>query len=284
MLVDVWKKTVEAEIIDNTDNLANFFLACRSGTAPSLWSMVEIVFNEIEKVTGDCNLAPLKTSCFAADKHSCNPYHNEHHSREVTLLTSLMLLKHLRDGNESGFGARDARNLIMAAVVHDLGHDGGSNTIDGIHHPLRLERRSFNLAANLWRGQDVTKEDLHFIHACIVPTDISKSSKGVSPRDFLIKIFNGSSVKAGVYGNKLWRNAAAMLSDADLAISGALSPEMFAVNSMILEEETKGAVPATNASAKYFLNTVLSSFPLSSEGGSLLKNGYNRVRASVFGE
>lgn len=283
MLMNVWNDVVVENGASNTERLANFFLACRSGANPPLWNMVKTVFNEIEKTTGSIQLAPLKTACVEAEKHSNNPYHNEHHNREVTLVTSLLLLKHITDGNEDGFTARDARNLIMAAAVHDLGHDGGGNIVNGVHNPLRLELQALNLAANLWKDQDVTKEDLRFIQACIEPTDISSSEKIVSPRSSLVETFNGASSKASVYNNKMWRTAAAMLSDADLAISAALSPDLFAVNSMMVEEETKGAVPATKASAKYFLDRVVSPFPLSSEGRVLLKTGYNKVRASVFG-
>ncbi len=280
MLVNTWDDIVKNKEGNNSELLTSFFLACRSGASPSLWSMVKTVFNEIEKNIPDTvSLAPLATACMAAEKHSDNAYHNEHHNREVTLLTSLMLINHLRDGNKAGFTARDARNLLMAAAVHDLKHDGGSNVVDGVHQPLRLEKQSLRIASALWKGQDVNKEDFNFICSCVAPTDISSAADKESPRLNLVKAFNKVS---GAKNMKL-HIAAAMLSDADLGPSGGLTPEMFAVNSMLLEEETKGAVPATKGSAQYFFNNVLTSFPLSPEGGNLLESGYNNIKDSVLG-
>ncbi len=284
MLIDTWNDIVKNEA-NNTERLVSLFLASRSKAKPSLWGMVKTVFNEIENNVSDTvSLVPLESACTAAEKHSYNAYHNEHHNREVTLLTSLMLIKHLRDGNEAEFTARDARNLLMAAAIHDLNHDGGSNMVDGVHRPLRLEKQSLKSAASLWKGQDVNEEDLLFIYNCVVPTDISSSAEKVSPRSSLEDAFNNASTKQNIYSKNLkLRTAAAMLSDADLGVSGGLTPKMFDINSMILEEETNGAVPATKGSAQYFFNNVLTSFPLSFEGGVLLKIGHNKIKNSVLG-
>jgi len=284
MLKTVWEDLVKANERNNEEYLARFFLACRSGERPSLWSMVEASLNEASVLLGESvDSKPLEKACNAAEKHSANPYHNEHHNREVTLVTSLLLINHIRKGNKAGFKIRDARNLLMAASIHDLGHDGGSNTVNGTYYPLRLEMNSFRLGEILWQGLDVNKEDLNFIRACIIPTDVSKPKDGVSPHSVLVEKFNKESSKPNIYDNPLVKEAAAMLSDADLALSAALSPEFFAINSIMLEEETKGAVPANKNSAKYFLENVAGNFPLSTEGRFMLKNGYNKVKTAALG-
>lgn len=276
MLIDIWKNIVEKQNND-TEELANLFIAARTMPNPPLWDMVKPVLDKITDKLGEVDLTPLKISCKAADKVSKNAYHNEHHNREVTLLTSLLVLKHLNEGNKAGFKARDARNLIMAASIHDLGHDGGSNTVGGVYFPMRLEKQSVKLAVKLWQGMDVTNKDLDFIKTCVATTDVSCPKDGVSPRSKLVKSFNKVSAKPN-----LAREAAAMLSDADLAISGALSYDLFEANSMLVEEETAGAVPFNKGSAKFFLGNIMDSFPLSGSGRNYLGNSYNNIKKWVF--
>jgi len=275
MLMDQWRQLVKKP---EAEALAEFFLACRNEPRPpALGELVLVAFAEIDPdLTLD--LTPLMTACAAAEAPTQNAYHSHHHNREVALTTALLTLHHMRDGNDAGFTPRAARNLVMAAAVHDLGHNGIGNTVDGVHKPLYLERQSLKLAAKLWQGQDVTKEDMRFITGCITPTDVSKKAGGKSPRDHFRDAFNNVAGAPCIYKNKMWREAAAMLSDADLAISGALSPEMFAENARVLSDETGGKVPASPGSAKFFFEQVAPGFPLSSAANDVLGESYKRVK------
>ena len=74
------------------------------------------------------------TACVLGEVDNPLPYHNNLHFKKV-----LLQLLRLIEAN-GGFSANDIALMLMAACVHDLGHDGDTAEAG------RLERRSFDIA------------------------------------------------------------------------------------------------------------------------------------------
>jgi hypothetical protein len=76
------------------------------------------------------------------------PYHNNLHYKKVLFQTARLIAMHnnIYEGTDQTFNCKKIGMLMIAACIHDLGHDGRGNTIKGVFEPGRLERRAFKLA------------------------------------------------------------------------------------------------------------------------------------------
>lgn len=72
--------------------------------------------------------------------------------------------------------------LMIAAAIHDLGHDGSSNISDHHHYEFaRLEQRSFAMAAPLLRGAGADEALLEDVRMILMTTDVSPFGDPISP-------------------------------------------------------------------------------------------------------
>lgn len=75
------------------------------------------------------------------------PYHSNMHYRKVLLQLIRLVVHHneIYAGTGKVFSDRDICLLLSAACIHDVGHDGRGNTVEGVHERARLETRSFDI-------------------------------------------------------------------------------------------------------------------------------------------
>jgi hypothetical protein len=89
------------------------------------------------------------------------PYHNRQHFCEVMLAANYV-------GLLGGLPADERGELLLAALIHDFGHDGGTNH-DGA---FRLERSALDLAAPYLDRVGVSKDTRQAIAAAVLATEI----------------------------------------------------------------------------------------------------------------
>jgi hypothetical protein len=96
-------------------------------------------------------------------------YHNVGHYAEVAA-SNIFLLQHV----PHHFSQHQQYMMTTAAIIHDLGHDGTTNTVDSVHQRYRLEEKSLTLAAPVLR-KNFAAQDVEFIRHLVHATDISKA-------------------------------------------------------------------------------------------------------------
>lgn len=89
------------------------------------------------------------------------PYHHCHHFCDVVLSAHYI-------GLLQAFTDETLRLLMLAALIHDIGHDGGVNA----DHPFRLERQSMALARSYLDRAGVSDTERESVAAMVMATDV----------------------------------------------------------------------------------------------------------------
>lgn len=96
-----------------------------------------------------------------------NPYHNAHHILEVLLNAHYLGLRNDAFATHVRLTPQDHGRLYLAAIIHDLDHDG---TMNGDER-FRLERRSLDHAGPELERAGVPAEDRKAIQTMVLATD-----------------------------------------------------------------------------------------------------------------
>ncbi|MCC6598164.1 MAG: hypothetical protein IT559_05200 [Alphaproteobacteria bacterium] len=99
-------------------------------------------------------------------------YHNNDHLRKVLLQTIRLISAHNRiyAGTDRLLTKKQMAHLLIAACIHDLGHDGAGSA----GSPGRLERQSFALARPYLLAAGFSeKTDLEALEIMLLATDVS---------------------------------------------------------------------------------------------------------------
>ena len=111
------------------------------------------------------------------------PYHNNLHFRKVLLHAARMADTHnkLFKNSIGSLTHQDIAKLIVAACIHDLGHDGSSNIVDRKYIMARIEKRSFTYAQPFLEQSRVSSEILGDISIMLIGTDTAPFGDPISP-------------------------------------------------------------------------------------------------------
>lgn len=111
-------------------------------------------------------------------------YHCNEHFRKVLLQVVRTVFVHNRiyGGTPRALDKRQTALLLIAACIHDFGHDGLGNTVRGVFEPGRLERLSFELARPYLVAAGLDDEaDLSALEVMLLATDVSPLGDPTSP-------------------------------------------------------------------------------------------------------
>ncbi len=103
-------------------------------------------------------------------------YHNNMHYRIVLLQIICLVVRHnnIYADTANAFDKKQIAMLMIAACIHDLGHDGRGNTVDDVHKVGRLEKRAFQLARPYLIAAGLNDETiLDDIQTMVLCTDVS---------------------------------------------------------------------------------------------------------------
>lgn len=214
-----------------------------------------------------------------------NPFHNNRHFLEVFSFT-FMIGQHALDYGR--MDERDFARLLSAALIHDYKHDGGTNTVNGVHYPFRLELLAFDSARDKLALAGAGRVDLKIIEALVMATDVSQPQdlpNMISPADSVKKYVTSGDAFFLHPGLMILKNPkladmAMMLHDADIGASATLSRSFCEMSSGYLADEWGIEAPAGFSSG--FIEHVCQKRLFSTSGYTLLQPHMDRV-AREFG-
>lgn len=192
-------------------------------------------------------------------------YHGNEHYRKVLFHAIRLIAAH----NAMFTKADPARllnkgqiaELLCAACIHDLGHEGGDNLRDGVYTPGQMEQLAFDIARPYYEALGLDRDRMGEIETMVFCTDITFFAGDNSPCIRMKKIYkhyfwgdNSEDVSMMMMG-KLRRyednphliQMAMMLHEADVGTSAGLSYEHTVKETINIIEERglKTAGPGT---------------------------------------
>jgi hypothetical protein len=112
------------------------------------------------------------------------PYHNNLHFQKVLLHVIRLVAVHNNKifmGTPCSLEHIDIAKLIIAACIHDIGHEGTGNIVDHKYHLAMIEKRSFSYAYPYLAAAGLDEEMLEDIKVMLITTDVSPLGDPISP-------------------------------------------------------------------------------------------------------
>lgn len=295
-------ETTAAFLFERTDNISEatevneaLLRQWHTGDAPSLCALACFA---LDRLTPD--LAPdVYQSCLLAallgSVTNPLPYHNNLHYTKVLLQLLRMIRAHnnLYEATSYELSQNEIAWLMIAACMHDLGHDGTGNTVRGMHTRSRTELHSLAIftpyVAAL--GFDTQAEEILDLSAIILGTDVTPVGDPGSPA-MQMKAAYRSHVTDEAHKNPLHLDEplnrlehdkklslmALLLHEADLATSAGLTYEISQFETILIHKEHK-LPPARPQHVIAFLKNICQRKFLSDAGQKLYAANLARIYA-----
>ena len=223
-----------------------------------------------------------------------NQFHNGDHSREVLanaiwLSQANAVLAAAGTQGAAPMAPIAVARLLLAATMHDLGHDGTANTVptaggDDHYVPFRLEDSAFELMRPVLGRAGIDFAVIGDLQAMLRATD-PRARPGVrAVTDHALYGVRLPAEVANEFAHRLRHQglalATALLCDADVISSAGLTHEYYLRLSSLLSTERGTTI--TDAEARdFFIGVVGDSF--ASAAGKRLDANLRSIRAAVFG-
>lgn len=172
--------------------MADTFVAWREDIPPTLPCFLALACDAFD-IDADHPLVPAAlAACVLGETPHLNSYHNTAHFREVMAMAIRLCATHRQVNADSrlDLSADDIVLLILAAAIHDFGHDGQGNFVDGHHYPSRLELRAVDYAMPFLIAAGMTVDQGERLTAMVLATDVSHSPTHESPSAVLRAIYH----------------------------------------------------------------------------------------------
>ncbi len=224
--------------------------------APSLVSILSGALDFFE-IDSHHPLVPMAlTACMLGDIDHHNPYHNNPHFREVLCMVVKLCAVHdgVKHSPLLNLSQDNILTLLTAAAIHDLGHDGKTNTINGQYTQSRLERQSIALFKPFATALNIPDKISQQIDLLVLSTDTSRGPNAQSRAGICRDIYmahshdNISVVNAPNDFNPLLQSPvlslmSMMLCEADVAMSAGLNYEFSKIMTELVAQESKSIEP-----------------------------------------
>lgn len=247
--------------------MADLFHAWRADPV-SIQSLAVFAARKSGLDMADKKMTALLLVACAADVPNNNPFHGNHHFREVTASMARLCAV-------SGTLTKDEIfDCLIAAAAHDLDHDGKGNG------PVqwRLEQKAIDAAKVLMTAAGMGETEQARIDAMIRVTDVSGNP---SPHHIMQDLARGKDTAvpvemAALKADKKLLQMAAMMSDADLTPSSGTTRPFNDIVSGLLQQENPMIVPG-HANLRFFFNVIMGGGFSSDVGKSLSQKDFNNV-------
>lgn len=164
--------------------------------APLKSSVVELCY-ELLKAFGfndeehyDLNVAVFVAAALA-DVPNGLAYHNNLHFKKVVFHVARMIAAHnyIFENGLGSFDKSQIAQLLIAACIHDLGHDGTGNIVDRKYVMAATELKSFGYAETYLTESGLEQDVIDRIKIMLICTDASPFGDPVSPSRQLRRVY-----------------------------------------------------------------------------------------------
>jgi len=293
----LFNNTQETEdlTLQTADLLRHWYLM---ESAPSLMALCLFALDRFQiEVDSDMRQA-IAIACVLGEVPNELPYHSILHYKKVVLQMIRLINVHngVYKGTDYVCDDQDIAFLLMAAAIHDLGHDGKGNTIKGVYHQARLERNSYFILVKYFnaigfKDQKRYQRMMDHLRITLLCTDTSpmgdpasfvNQMKAAYRVHFLNqKVLSYAGLNLDPEVKELEYNAklavmALLLHEADMATSSGLTYEVTVFETALFYKEIKQP-EAKPSSIIEFINTICERQVLSSAGQQLYSTNMARI-------
>lgn len=171
---------------DHTPEVAQLMHDWHAGN--DLFSATAIVVRSLEELGFDSEhhkdlIRSMISASILAEVKCDLPYHNNLHFRKVLLHVVHMIAAHnlIFEDTSNILIHDEMAKLIIAACIHDIGHEGTGNFIDRKYHMAMIEKRSFLHAYPYLKASGLDEVLLSDIRVMLIATDASPFGDPISP-------------------------------------------------------------------------------------------------------
>ena len=279
------------------DDLAGYLREWHmSGGAPSMAALV-VATMEVFEITQPDLVQSLLMAAILGEVENDLPYHNNAHFKKVVLQSIRMICVHngIFAGTLKVLGEQSIATILIAACIHDLGHDGLGNAIKGVFYPGRLERYAYETAAPYLQQTGLSDEILAEIEVLLLVTDVSPLGDITNPMYQMkaaykfhymgdkerLHTLNLSDELDVLERNETLALMACMLHEADIATSAGVTYSVTQFETCLFREEI-GVLDARPSHIIDFMDKVCQRAFLTDAGQKLF--GANMARIIALAE
>lgn len=251
---------------------------------------------ELEFGAGEIELVqPLLVASVLGEMPHALAYHNPAHFRKVLhhAIRLIVMDRTLAGQDQTGLSKEQAVLLMIAACIHDMGHDGSSNLNGGQYDPGRLEKRSCALAEPYLLAAGLSEGAMSYLRTMVLCTDASRPDNPSCPLSQLkaayhhhFSDFSGKAEHSAGQVFTFLRNRkdltllALYLHEADIMSSAGVSYDRTRCETIQFKRE-RGEGAARPSDVLEFFDTICRGGFLTSAGKALAQRPYESIRAAV---
>ncbi len=264
------------------------------GGCPSLSALAAHAVHYFDLDEDDAVTRGLFMAALIGETPNGLQYHGNDHYRKVLFHAIRMAATHnnLFEGTDMALEPEQVAVLLIAACIHDLGHQGGDNLRGGVYTPGAMEQISFDLARPYLEATGMDSTALGEVETLVFCTDITFFAGDNSPCLRMKKIYkhyfwedNSEDISIMTMG-KLRRfdenpslvRAAMILHEADVGTSAGLTYEQTIIETINIMEE-RGLKTAGPRTVLAFLREQLGETFFTEAGKQLFGPGMSRIIA-----
>lgn len=285
-------------IKDATRQTEDLLAAWNYGDAPSCSALIAFTRDRL-----NLNISPdlshsLALAALLSDVKNTVPYHNNLHFKKVVFQAIRLIVSHndLFGGSKKALSDADIALLLLAACIHDLGHDGTGNMLRGVFKQSRLEQQSLDILIPYLEKTGLTpdSDEVSALNVMILSTDVTPINDLGNPMNQMKAAYRfhylGDNQKVDslhLDGNMkpLQKNEklslmSLLLHEADIATSAGVSYQITQHETILYREEVceDGACPQHVVD---FLNNICQRQFLSEAGQRLFGANMARILAQA---
>jgi hypothetical protein len=163
------------------------------GGGPTLPAMLAHAFEYFDLDPHSVGAKAVMISGIIAEMPNTLQYHGNEHYRKVLFHAIRLLATQnaiLRAGNSPHVLETDQIVTALAgSCIHDLGHHGGDNLLDGVYTPGFMEQEAFNIARPYYEALGLSRDIIGEIETIVFCTDITFFAGDNSPGLRMKKIY-----------------------------------------------------------------------------------------------
>lgn len=220
-------------------------------SVPSLSALCSFALQKLTDLSDE--YIPVLVAAVLAEAPNNQPYHGTIHYKKVLLQLIRLIVAHNKIyADTPRFLTHDRIALLLiAACIHDLGHDGLGNVVKGVFESGRMERQAFEMARPSLKMAGLDGEALTQLEIMLLTTDVAPIGDPSSftrqmkaafcfhyrPEMVQTDALNLSEELKPLETNKTLAQMALLLHEADVATSAGLHYQLTKYETILYREE-----------------------------------------------